>query len=230
MRRIERIGLVAAVGLVAFACAEGPDMQSFTEKSSYAIGLDVGKSVQRTGAEIHYPSLVRGIEDVLRERDLALTDEEADQVMRELAARLEEGSKERMDAASEENISAGNAYRADNGARDGVVTTESGLQYEVLVVGPGPRPTASDRVTVHYTGTLIDGTEFDSSRKRGEPVTFPVGGVIPGWIEGLQLMPVGSTYRFVISPELGYGERGSPPRIGPNATLVFEVELIEIPE
>lgn len=122
----------------------------------------------------------------------------------------------------------GAAYRAKNGARKEVTTTASGLQYEVLEEGTGSQPGRSDRVTVHYRGTLIDGTEFDSSYGRGQPATFPLNGVIAGWTEALQLMRVGSKHRIVLPPELGYGTRGAPPRIGPNATLVFDVELLGI--
>jgi len=122
----------------------------------------------------------------------------------------------------------GAAFRAKNGTRNEVTTTASGLQYEVLQEGAGAQPGRSDRVTVHYRGTLIDGTEFDSSYKRGQPATFPLNGVIAGWTEALQLMKVGSKHRIVLPPELGYGSRGAPPRIGPNATLVFDVELLGI--
>jgi len=122
----------------------------------------------------------------------------------------------------------GAAFRAKNGERTEVTTTASGLQYEVLAEGAGASPNRSDRVTVHYRGTLIDGTEFDSSYRRGQPATFPLSGVIAGWTEALQLMRVGSKHRIVLPPELGYGRRGAPPQIGPNATLVFDVELLGI--
>jgi FKBP-type peptidyl-prolyl cis-trans isomerase len=129
---------------------------------------------------------------------------------------------------ADSNTRAGDAYREENAKRAGVQTTASGLQYEVVTQGTGPRPAASDRVRVHYRGTLIDGKEFDSSHRTGQPATFVIGEVIPGWIEALQLMPVGSKYRLVIPPALAYGPQGSPPDIGPNATLVFEVELLGI--
>lgn len=122
----------------------------------------------------------------------------------------------------------GAAFRAKNGERTEVTTTASGLQYEVLTEGTGATPRSTDRVTVHYRGTLIDGSEFDSSYKRGQPATFSLNGVIAGWTEALQLMRVGSKHRIVLPPDLGYGQRGAPPRIGPNATLVFEVELLGI--
>lgn len=122
----------------------------------------------------------------------------------------------------------GAAFRAKNAERQEVTTTASGLQYEVLAEGAGVVPGHTDRVTVHYRGTLVDGTEFDSSYRRGQPATFPLNGVIAGWTEALQLMRVGSKHRIVLPPELGYGSRGAPPRIGPNATLVFDVELLAI--
>jgi FKBP-type peptidyl-prolyl cis-trans isomerase len=126
------------------------------------------------------------------------------------------------------NSEAGSAFLAENKGKPGVVTTDSGLQYLVLAAGTGPRPTPTDRVTVHYRGTLLDGTEFDSSHSRGEPASFPLDQVIPGWVEALQLMPVGSSYRLFIPAELAYGERGSGLMIGPQATLIFEVELLGI--
>ena len=126
----------------------------------------------------------------------------------------------------ETNLAAAKAYLAENGKKEGVVTTASGLQYQVLVAGKGPKPSPTDTVTTHYTGTLIDGTVFDSSVERGSPASFPVNGVIPGWVEALQLMPVGSKWRIVVPPELAYKERGAGNRIGPNEALIFEVELI----
>ena len=131
-------------------------------------------------------------------------------------------------AASADAAAAGQAFLAENEAREEVSVTDSGLQYEVLEEGDGPKPSLEDTVSVHYVGTLIDGTEFDSSVARGEPASFPLKGVIPGWTEGLQLMDVGSKYRFVIPSELAYGDRGAGEAIGPGETLVFEVELLEI--
>ncbi len=128
------------------------------------------------------------------------------------------------------NKAKGKAFLAENGAREGVETTSSGLQYEILEAGSGPKPSATDTVSVHYRGTLIDGTQFDSSYERGPPATFPLNRVIAGWTEGLQLMPVGSTWNLYLRSDLAYGERGSPPTIGPGATLIFEVKLLGIEE
>ena len=138
-------------------------------------------------------------------------------------ARAEERGK-----IAETNLAAAKAYLEANGKKQGVVTTTSGLEYQVLVAGTGPKPSLTDTVTTHYTGTLIDGTVFDSSVERGSPASFPVNGVIPGWVEALQMMPVGSKWRIVVPPELAYKERGAGNRIGPNEALIFEVELISM--
>lgn len=138
------------------------------------------------------------------------------------------GAEQNEEAA--ENKAKGEAFLAENGAREGVDTTESGLQYEILEAGSGPKPSATDTVTVHYRGTLLDGTQFDSSYERGPPATFPLNRVISGWTEGLQLMPVGSTWKLYIPSELAYGDRGAPPSIGPGETLIFEVKLLDIEE
>jgi FKBP-type peptidyl-prolyl cis-trans isomerase len=213
---------------MTLACSSGKaDLDSFVGKSSYAVGLDIGKAMVDNQAEIDLPSLVAGLTDALQEREPLLTEEETAQVLREFAMSMQQAAEERQSAALETNRSEGEAYLVQNGNREGVVTTGSGLQYEVMEQGDGPMPTATDRVTVHYRGQLVDGTEFDTSYD-GEPATFAVNGVIAGWTEALQLMNVGGKYRLVIPSELAYGERGSGPVIGPNATLVFEVELLAI--
>jgi FKBP-type peptidyl-prolyl cis-trans isomerase len=155
------------------------------------------------------------------EEEGLMTVEEADQVIR----RYFEAEGERE---GQENLENGNAFLEKNKAREGVVTTPSGLQYEILTEGEGPKPTAEDQVRAHYHGTLIDGTVFDSSVDRGEPAVFALNQVIPGWTEALQLMPVGSKWKIYLPSDLAYGERGGGPTIGPNSTLIFEVELLEI--
>jgi FKBP-type peptidyl-prolyl cis-trans isomerase len=217
---------LAVVNLTSCSGASA-DLDSVEGRSSYAIGLDIGKAMVDNQAEIDLPSLVAGLTDALEQREPLLTDQEAEQILREFAMRMQQAETERRSAALEANRSEGAAYLADNAAKEGVVTTESGLQYEVLEQGDGPKPTAADRVTVHYRGELVDGTEFDTSYD-GDPALFAVNGLIPGWTEALQLMNVGGKYRVVIPPELAYGEQGSGPVIGPNATLVFEVELLGI--
>jgi FKBP-type peptidyl-prolyl cis-trans isomerase FklB len=159
-----------------------------------------------------------------------LTEEEARAAIMHLQAQLRQKQIEAMKLAGEKNQKAGEAFLAENKKKEGVVTLPSGLQYKILKAGEGKKPTAEDTVVCNYRGTLIDGTEFDSSYKRGEPATFPVRGVIKGWTEALQLMPVGSKWQLFIPPTLAYGERGAGAQIGPDATLIFEVELISIKE
>jgi FKBP-type peptidyl-prolyl cis-trans isomerase len=173
-------------------------------------------------------SLMQGISDGLADRELLMSREAINQALREFAMRMQQAEAARQASLAASNKEEGEAYLAQNGSKAGVVTTASGLQYEVLTQGEGPIPAVSDRVTVHYRGTLVDGTEFDSTDRSGEPATFTVGGVIPGWTEVLQLMNVGSKYRVVMPSDLAYGEFGSGQTIGPNATLVFEIELLEI--
>lgn len=219
---------LAGIAILVGCGSGGGSMGTFTDSASYAIGMNMAASLERTGAEVDVPSLVRGLTDALEGDATQITEGQADTLLRALATRLDSTEAANREEMMEDNKQKGDAFRAENAAKPGVVTTPSGLQYEVLEEGDGPRPSATDRVRVHYRGTLIDGTEFDSSYERGNPVTFPLNGVIPGWTEALQLMPVGSKYRIVLPPELGYGSRGSPPVIPPNATLVFEVELLGI--
>jgi len=235
MRRFVLASVAALPLIVLTACSGGADLETFEQRSSYAIGQDIGRSMIQSQATIDLPSLVQGLSDALNDEESLLSDEEIGEVLRELSAKMQlaqaqmrEEMMARRDSLVVKNREEGAAFLAENGSRDGVVTTESGLQYEVLVAGNGPKPTRTDRVSVHYAGSLIDGTQFDSSERTGGPVTFGVGEVISGWTEALQLMNVGSKYRLVIPPELGYGERGSGQLIGPDATLVFEVELLDI--
>ncbi len=212
----------------ASASAAAGALQDEKAKLSYAIGMDIGRSLQNLGADIDEAALSEGISDRLNGRKLKLSDEEAIKVQQAFFKKRAEKQAAERKAQAEKNKVEGEKFLAENAKRKGVHVTESGLQYEVLKQGDGPRPKATDRVKVHYRGTLIDGTEFDSSYARGEPVVFPLGGVIKGWTEGVQLMNVGSKYRFYLPPELAYGERGAGQRIGPNATLIFEVELLGI--
>lgn len=220
-------GVLVSV-LVAAACARGGKLTSTSQKASYAIGLDVGASLQRFQDEIDLPLLIQGLTDQLTDREKLLTPEEANAVLQEFATLMQQQSMEERDELMEKNMAEGQAFLAENSTKEGVVTTASGLQYLVLTEGDGAMPAATDRVTVHYRGTLLDETVFDSSYDRGEPATFPVNGVIPGWTEALQLMKVGGKYRLFIPPDLAYGEQGAGADIGPNATLVFEVELLAI--
>lgn len=210
------------------SCGERGEFSSQAERGSYAIGLDMGASLSHFRDEIDVAALIEGLTDTLTGREPRLTQQEAVTVMQEFATTLRERASTRRDALTETNLAKGEAFLAENKGKDGVVTTESGLQYEVLQPGTGATPTADDRVTVHYRGTLLDGTEFDSSYERGEPAAFEVGKIIPGWTEALQLMKVGAKYRLFIPPPLAYGENGAGDVIGPNATLIFEVELLGI--
>jgi FKBP-type peptidyl-prolyl cis-trans isomerase FklB len=190
--------------------------------------MSIGSNLHRQSIEVD-PNLVRqGLEDALAGGKTLLSEDEARATLTELQSDIRKKQQEKMQQAGEANKKEGDAFLAANKTKDGVVTLPSGLQYKILTSGTGPKPTASDSVVCNYRGTLIDGKEFDSSYKRGQPATFPVSGVIKGWTEALQLMPVGSKWQLVIPSDLAYGERGTGADIGPNATLIFEVELLSI--
>ena len=209
--------------------AKFPKELDTTEKQlSYIFGLKVGNSLKSLPTQIDLDIFLKGIKDILEDKEPLLTQEQASQVEKEFYVKAQEEHQKKMVETSEKNLKEGDAFLAENKAKEGVKTTESGLQYKVLKEGDGPIPTKEDKVKVHYKGTLMDGTVFDSSYDRGEPISFALKGVIPGWTEGVQLMKVGSKYQFVIPSKLGYGERGAGPKIGPNAVLVFEVELLGI--
>jgi len=203
-------------------------LRTAAQKTSYALGLDFGTTVKGLPVDLDFASFVEGLTDIVKAHPLKMEQEEWTQLMTAVHDKVRKHAQQSRDSQGATNVAAGQAYRDAQAARDGVKVTDSGLLYEVLEPGAGESPQATDTVTVHYTGQLIDGTEFDSSRRRGEPATFPLNRVIKGWTEGLQLMQTGATYRFVIPPDLAYGPAGAPPRIGPEATLVFEVELIGV--
>jgi len=198
------------------------------EKISYALGLDIGGSLSELHTELDIATLIQAIQDTLTGGDVLLTGKEIAAVMQEFSKQMEAKQKQEARAQQGKNLTEGEMFMEENKNKEGVQTTTSGLQYKVLTEGDGAKPSATDRVTVHYRGTLLDGTEFDSSYKRGQPATFALNGVIKGWTEGLQLMKMGSKYEFVIPPELAYGKRGAGGQIGPDATLIFEVELLDI--
>jgi FKBP-type peptidyl-prolyl cis-trans isomerase FklB len=198
------------------------------DKASYALGMNLGTSLHRQSVEVDPAILLRGLKDALAAGKMLLTEDEMRTALTQLQNEMRKKQQERAQLAGEANKREGEAFLAANKSNEGVVTLPSGLQYKILTEGTGPKPTASDSVVCNYRGTLINGTEFDSSYKHGQPATFPVSGVIKGWTEALQLMPVGSKWQLFVPAGLAYGERGGGPVIGPNATLIFEVELLSI--
>lgn len=224
------------VAITSPAAESTPALKDQKDKVSYSIGMDIGRNIKRQNLELNVEALAAGIRDVMAGTNTALTDDQAREVMNayrtEMQARQQSAAKEQ----AVKNEKEGEAFLAANKAKEGVKThvvklpngTNAVLQYKVLTAGTGPKPTTNDTVITHYRGTLIDGTEFDSSYKRGEPATFPVTGVIKGWTEALLMMPVGSKWQLFIPSELAYGERGAGRQIGPNATLIFDIELIGI--
>jgi len=191
------------------------------DRFSYGLGMFIGERVLKQYEEVDYALLIEGMKAQHQSQATLMTIEDA-------GAALAAFAEQQLAAQTEANKMKGATYLEENAKKEGVIVTESGLQYSVVTQGDGAKPAATDQVTVHYRGTLIDGTEFDSSYSRGEPATFGLNQVIPGWTEGVQLMNVGSKYQFVVPHELGYGERGAGGAIGPFETLIFEVELIEI--
>jgi FKBP-type peptidyl-prolyl cis-trans isomerase FklB len=200
------------------------------DKVSYAIGLNIGKSFRKDSVDVNSAVFARGVKDAITGAKPLLTDEELKAVLTGLQAELKKRQDDTTRLAGEINQKAGETFLAENKTKEGIVTLPTGLQYKIITAGTGPKPAETDSVVCNYRGTLLDGTEFDSSYKRGQPATFPVNGVIKGWTEALQLMPVGSKWQLFVPPDLAYGARGAGAEIGPNATLLFEVELISIQE
>ena len=233
MKRFYSCFTVLILFVSFFSCTQQTEtvkkeLTSDQEKFSYAIGMEVGVSLMQMKDEIDLPSLFQAIKDTLTGNKTLMTADEAFAVKNQVFKQLREKHMATQQKKGEESKKAGDSFLSENKAKEGVITTESGLQYTVLKEGTGKKPTAKDKVRVHYKGTLLDGKEFDSSYKRGQPAEFQVGGVIKGWTEALQLMKVGSKYKLFIPPDLAYGDRGAGDQIPPNATLVFEVELLEI--
>ena len=224
---------LATASLVLSACSGGGSapagegaLETDDQKASYGIGLNMGIQLEPAEARIDRAALMRGIEDALQGNDPAIPQEEMQEILNTFGQEMEQAMAAERDAAAQDNAIAGEAYLAENARNEGVSTTTSGLQYEVLRDGDGERPRRDQSVRVHYRGTLLDGTEFDSSYG-GDPAVFPANGLIPGFTEALLMMPVGSHYRVTIPSDLAYGPTGSGP-IGPNSTLIFEIELVEI--
>jgi len=218
---------VAVLGVVLLANQlSAQDLKSQKEKMSYIIGMDMGKNLKNQSIDIDQAAFARGIKDAFSGGKSSLTDEEIRQTMTAFQKEMMAKSQ----ALGEKNKKEGEAFLAGNKKKQGVITLPSGLQYKVISAGKGTKPKPTDTVTVQYRGTLIDGTEFDSSYRRGQPATFPVNGVIPGWTEALGLMQEGAKWQIFVPSNLAYGEKGTGGQIGPNATLIFEVELISIQE
>ena len=205
-----------------------PPLTTQKDKFSYALGMNLGTSLHRQSVPVDPNILLRGLKDALAGGKTALTEDQAKAALSEVQNEMRQKQQAEMQQQGETNKKEGEAFLAANKGKEGIVTLPSGLQYKILTAGTGSKPTSADTVVCNYRGTLINGTEFDSSYKRGQPATFPVSGVIKGWTEALPMMPVGSKWQLFIPADLAYGDRAPGPEIGPNSTLIFEVELLSI--
>lgn len=224
--------LIALVGIALVACQTSADdktvLKNEKDKISYSIGINIGTNFKNQSIDVDVDALVKGIKDAISGNKTLMSEKEVQETLTAFQNDMRTKQAERAKAMAEKNKKEGETFLTENKKKEGIKTTANGLQYKIIKEGSGKKPKSTDTVTVHYRGTTIDGTEFDSSYKRGEPTSFPVNEVIPGWTEALQLMPVGSKWQLFIPSNLAYGERGAGPQIGPNATLLFEVELISI--
>jgi len=202
--------------------------ETLEERASYALGFSAGEQLSSQTTDLDVDQLVAGLRDAFAGAEGKMTAEEIQSAMTEYQQAMAAAETDRRNSEASDNKAAGDAFLADNADKPGIMVTDSGLQYEVIEEGSGASPLATDEVTVNYEGRLIDGTVFDGSARHGGPATFPLNRVIPGWTEGVQLMKVGGKYRFFVPGELGYGMNPPPGEIGPNATLIFEVELLAI--
>ena len=226
MNIIKRCGLV----LVAFTFtinAWATELKTDEQKLGYIIGMDIGKSLKQQGTDVNLDTMIDAIRATYNGDELALTEEQAATIRQEYVEKRQAEQAAEAALVGQSNLAEGQKFLAENKGKEGVITTASGLQYKVVTMGEGAKPKAEDTVKVHYRGTLLDGTEFDSSYARNEPISFGLNRVIPGWTEGVQLMPIGSKFIFYVAPDLAYGENGGGP-IPPNSTLIFEVELLDI--
>src|SRR5213593_4340248 len=223
MKHLILIFAAGSLALPLLGQEKSPQLKDQKDKVSYSIGLNIGFNLNRQNVQINPDLVSAGIKDAIDGKPKLTTDQ-----IKEIMAKFEKDMEQKQKAAGEKNASEGAKFLDENKKKDGVKTTASGLQYKVIKDGAGAQPKATDTVTVNYRGTLINGTEFDSSYKRGQPATFPLNGVIKGWTEGVQLMKVGSKYQFFIPPNLAYGERSVGPDIAPNSMLIFEVELLGV--
>ena len=214
------------------SAAATPALKTRKEKFSYALGMNIGNglgaNLKKQSVEVDANLVAQGLKDSMGDGKTRLTEDEAKAVLTEVQNEVRQQQQGKAKEAADKNKTEGETFLTTNKSKDGVVTLPSGLQYKILTEGTGPKPTAADTVVCNYRGTLLDGTEFDSSYKRGQPATFPVGGVIKGWTEALQLMPTGSKWQLFIPANLAYGDKGAGGEIGPGAALIFEVELTSI--
>jgi FKBP-type peptidyl-prolyl cis-trans isomerase FklB len=227
-----KVTLWFVIGMLALArlcsASEPVELKDQNDKANYSIGYQIGGDFRKQGVEIAPEILIRGIKDAQSGAEAPMSKEDMQKTLMDLQQREKDAEQAAGRQAAQENLASGEAFLAENATREGVTTLPSGLQYKVITAGSGASPQRTDQVTVHYRGTLIDGTEFDSSYRRNQPATFRLDRVIPGWTEGLQLMQEGGKWQLFIPAKLAYGEKGSGALIPPNSTLVFEVELLKV--
>jgi FKBP-type peptidyl-prolyl cis-trans isomerase FklB len=229
--RLQPIAVLAILFMASQVSAEeNLVLRSQKDRVSYIIGTEIGKNFKKQAVDIDPDILTRGIKDAISGKQPLLTEQEVQETMAAFQKEMMAKQQELAKKLGEKNKKEGEAFLAENRKKEGIKALPSGLQYKVVKAGTGKKPKSTDTVTTHYRGTLIDGTEFDSSYRRGQPASFPVSGVIAGWTEALQLMEEGAKWQLFIPPNLAYGERGAGSQIGPNATLIFEIELISIQE
>jgi FKBP-type peptidyl-prolyl cis-trans isomerase len=226
MNKLIKTGALASA-LVFAGGAIAADLETDAQKLGYVFGMEIGGQLKQGGAEIDIDTLTEALRTAYEGGEPALTPEQATAIRNDYIAKRRAEAEAAQAGLAAANAAEGDKFLLENAQKEGVVVTDSGLQYQVITMGDGPKPAATDTVTVHYRGTLLNGTEFDSSYSRNQEATFGLNQVIPGWTEGLQLMPVGSKFKFFIPANLAYGPNG-PPSIGPNSTLVFDVELLGI--
>jgi len=219
--------LVGLFSIQQVSIAEG-DLKSDKQKAGYSIGVRMGGNLKPFAPDMDFDAFLKGLNDMYQGKKLQMSTAEIQTALQKMQTTLAARKMENDKQVAQKNSQSGKKFLAANKKKKGVITTKSGLQYKVIKSGTGATPKSSDTVTTHYRGTLIDGTEFDSSYNRGKPASFPVGGVIKGWTEALQLMKVGDKWELYIPAELAYGANGPSPKIGPNSTLIFEIELIKI--
>jgi len=221
---------ILSIGFLFSICeaAEKLELKDQKDRESYSFGYQFGQTLKTEGIDLNLDIYTSAIRDALGGKEPLMSAEEIRAAINDVQQRVMAERQKSLKEQAEKNLSEGKTFLAENGKKEGIKTLPSGLQYKIVKEGDGPTAKASDTVTVHYRGTLTDGTEFDSSHKRGQAATFPVDKIIPGWTEALQLMKTGATWQLFIPPELAYGERGAGRNITPNSTLIFEVELISV--